>query len=73
VLLPDPGAARLAGVKEAVKPDGSALVENATAELKPPETATVSVTELLEPGATDTEPALSLNCKDGVGTLASLQ
>ena len=73
VLLPDPGAIRLDGVKVAVRPNGSPLAENETAELNPPLTATVSVMELLAPGAIEIDGMLSLNCSAGVGTVESLQ
>jgi hypothetical protein len=41
VLVPDPGAAMLAGAKLAVTPDGSPVAERFTAELNPPEGVTV--------------------------------
>lgn len=63
---PDPGDARLAGVKLAVRPDGKVPVAKVTAELKPPLTETLSVTDALPPGANETDGALALNWNAGV-------
>ena len=56
-LLPDPGADRVAGVKAAETPLGNPLSVKATAALKPPLTATVTVMPLLDPAATESELA----------------
>ena len=60
-LLPDPGAARLVGVKAAVTPLGNPVTEKATAALNPPLTVTFSVTLLFDPAVTETELAEDAN------------
>src|SRR5579863_9591601 len=70
---PDPGAARLAGVKLAVRPDGSAPADSATVELKPPLTATFRGISLLDPWIIDSDGAPALNLNDGVAVVASPQ
>ena len=47
--LPFPGAGKLDGVKVAVTPDGRPWTVNATAKLKPPRIAVVTVTEAVPP------------------------
>ena len=68
VLVPEPGAARLAGAKLAVTPAGSPVAERATALLKPPETATFTPAMATPPCArvTDGVPKLSVNPAGGV-------
>ena len=44
MLEPAPGAVNDAGANDAVTPEGRPLIDNATAELNPPLTATVTVT-----------------------------
>ena len=53
--VPDPGAAMDAGLKLTVTPVGCPVADTATAELNPPNTATVIVDEPLFPCTTDTE------------------
>ena len=53
-LLPEPGAAKLVGVKDAVKPTGNPVTPSATVELKPPLTVTLAVTVPVPPDATVT-------------------
>ena len=55
VELPEPGAAIDAGTKPTVTPVGWPVADKATAELKPPEMATVTVDVPLLPNATDAE------------------
>jgi hypothetical protein len=57
MLLPDPGADNVAGVNAAVTPDGNPVADKLTGALKPPVTATVTVTLLFEPAMTETEVA----------------
>jgi hypothetical protein len=57
VLLPDPGAASVLGVKAPVTPVGNPVTEKLTAALNPPLPATLSVMLLLDPGITETELA----------------
>jgi hypothetical protein len=61
VLEPDPGAAKLAGAKLAVRPAGNMVHESATAELNPPLTVTFTWTAELAPGASVTAGAEALN------------
>jgi hypothetical protein len=60
-LLPDPGEARLVGVKAAITPLGNPVTEKATAALNPPLTITLSVTLSFDPGASETELAENVN------------
>lgn len=53
--VPEPGAAMLAGTNVAVTPAGAPLAESDTAELKPPETAVVTVALPLRPCLTESE------------------
>ena len=55
VELPEPGDAMDAGTKPTVTPVGCPVADNATAELNPPEMATVTVDVPLLPSATDSE------------------
>lgn len=55
VEVPEPGAAIEEGLKLTVTPAGWPLVDKATAESKPPETAVVIVEEPLLPCTTLTE------------------
>ena len=55
VNVPEPGAAMEVGLKLTVTPEGCPLAESAMAELKPPETAVVTVHEPLLPATTETE------------------
>lgn len=74
VEVPDPGAAMDGGVKLTVTPAGCPVADKATAELKPPEIATVTVDVPLLPGATDTEPGDADTVKVGVvGARASIK
>ncbi len=52
ILVPDPGAARLACVNDAEIPLGNPLIEKATGALKPPLTVTIRVVLLFEPAMT---------------------
>ena len=67
VVLPLPGEAMLVGAKVAVTPDGSPLMDNATAELKPFATVVVIVTGVEPPGATLPLVALDESVKLGAG------
>jgi hypothetical protein len=49
VVLPLPGAGRLAGAKVAVTPEGCPWTANVTAELKPPNIAVVRLTDTVLP------------------------
>ena len=71
-LLPDPGGGRLAGVNPAVTPPGSPVTENVTAALKPPLTATFTLTLLFDPAVSEREFAGRVARNVGT-TLASLQ
>ena len=68
VLLPLPGEAMLAGAKVAVRPAGSPLTDNVTAELNPVPAAVVIVSGVEAPGATlalvalDDSVKLALDC-----------
>ena len=64
--VPEPGAAIDAGVKLTVTPVGCPVADKATAELNPPEIATVTVDEPLLPCSTDTEPGDAEMVKSGV-------
>lgn len=55
VDVPEPGAAIEVGLKLTVTPAGCPLAESATAELKPPETAVVTVHVPVLPAITETE------------------
>ncbi len=55
VDVPEPGAAMDVGLKVTVTPEGSPLAESAIAELKPPETAVVTVHVPVLPAMTATE------------------
>lgn len=66
VELPLPGAAREAGLKLAVTPDGSPVTESETAELKPPVTALDTVVLTEPPWVTDKEEGEALRVKSGV-------
>jgi hypothetical protein len=66
VEAPEPGAAMEAGVKLTVTPVGCPVADKATAELKPPEIATVTVDEPLLPCTTDTETGAAEMVKSGV-------
>ena len=52
MLVPAPGAGMLMGVNEALRPNGSPLIENATEELKPPLTVVVTDKRELLPAMT---------------------
>ena len=60
-LVPDPGAAKLAGVNVEVTPVGNPLAERETAELNPPLTVTVELRLTLPPAVTETALAAALN------------
>ncbi len=66
VEVPDPGAAIEAGLKPTVTPVGCPVADSATAELNPPETATVRMDVPLLPCPTDTEPGAGVMLKLGV-------
>ena len=66
VEVPEPGAAMDAGAKLTVTPVGWPVADKATAELNPPETATVTVDEPLLPCTTDTEAGDAEMVKSGV-------
>ena len=51
VLDPAPGAAKEAGANDAVTPEGRPLMDNATAELNPPETEVATATAPCAPRA----------------------
>jgi len=55
VEVPEPGAVMDAGTKLTVTPVGCPVADKATAELNPPEIATVTVDEPLLPCTTGTE------------------
>lgn len=59
-LLPDPGAPNVAGVNTALTPLGSPITESATAALKPPLTATLSVSLLFDPAVSEKEFAVEV-------------
>lgn len=63
VLLPLPGAAILAGVKVAVTPAGTPLMESATAELNPDPAVVVNVMGVDAPGVTVALVALAASVK----------
>jgi len=67
VDVPEPGAAIDVGLKATVTPVGWPLADNAIAELKPPETAVVSVEVPLLPCATETEVGEAASVKAGTG------
>jgi len=71
-LVPDPGAARVLGSKVAVIPLGSPLTEKVTVELKPPLTATVRITLLVDPVVSETALEEAVTRKAGVA-VASFQ
>ncbi len=66
VDVPEPGAAIEAGVKLAVTPAGMPLAERETAELKPPETAVVSVELPVAPVLTESDEGDAVMEKSGV-------
>ncbi len=66
VEVPEPGAAIDAGTKLTVTPVGCPVADKATAELNPPEMATVTVDEPLLPCTTDTETGAAEMVKLGV-------
>ena len=66
VELPEPGDAMDAGTKPTVTPVGWPVADKATAELNPPEMATVTVDEPLLPSATDSEAGDAEMVKLGV-------
>jgi len=70
---PAPGAARLAGEKLAVMPEGSVPVDRTTTELKPPLTAAVTVTGTVEPWVTAAGDGPAASCSDGMGVVPALQ
>ena len=55
VELPEPGAARVAGLKDAVAPEGRPLALSATTELNPPATVDVMLPEAELPCVTERE------------------
>jgi len=55
MLVPEPGAGRVARVKAAEIPVGSPVTEKATAASRPPLIVTVRVTLLLVPGVIGNE------------------
>jgi hypothetical protein len=57
MLLPDPGADSLEGVKAPETPLGNPVIEKATAAFKPPLTVTFRVTLLFDPPLTESELA----------------
>lgn len=63
VLLPLPGQAMPVGVKLAVTPPGSPLIDNATAEVNPLTRAVVRVIGVEPPGATLALVALGVSVK----------
>jgi hypothetical protein len=66
VEVPEPGAAMLDGLKEAVAPEGRPEAESATAELKPPETELVIVLVAEAPWLADTLDGEAESAKSGV-------
>jgi hypothetical protein len=69
LLLPLPGAARLAGAKLAVTPLGSPVAEKAIGALKPPEGVVVIVTGIDPPGVRLMPAAPRVTAKLGVTTV----
>lgn len=69
VEVPAPGAAIDVGLKVTVTPVGWPLADNATAELKPPETELVIVEVPLLPCTTETEPGEADRLKLGLDEL----
>jgi hypothetical protein len=67
MLVPEPGAPRLAGEKLAVTPLGVPLALNATVELNAGSPVMVRVTVVEDPWLMLAEPALSLRVKPGSG------
>jgi len=55
MLLPDPGDRRVIGVNPAETPLGNPVIEKATAVLKPPLTATLTLMLLPDPALNDRE------------------
>ncbi len=72
VDVPEPGAAIDVGLNATVTPEGSPLADNATAELKPPETVVVTVEEPLLPCTTETDVGEAASVKAGVGTAVTV-
>jgi hypothetical protein len=72
VLEPEPGAARVMGVKPAENPLGKPATENATGVANPPLTVTTRLTVLLDPIVTDIALGDATAWKAGVA-VASLQ
>ena len=70
--LPEPGAAMDAGLKPTVTPVGWPLADNATAELKPPETAVVTEDEPLLPRTTETAVGEAASVKAGVAAAVTV-
>jgi hypothetical protein len=66
VEVPEPGAAMDGGLKLTVMPVGCPVADKATAELNPPEIATVTVDEPLLPCTTGTEAGDPEMVKSGV-------
>jgi len=64
-LVPDPGAAKLAGVNAAVTPVGNPLTERETAALNPPLTVTVELRLAFAPAVAETVLAAALNWNVG--------
>jgi hypothetical protein len=69
VLVPAPGAAILAGAKLAVTPDGSPAAESVTAELNPPEGATVRPTGTVPLRTMLTVDGAAVSARAGVGAV----
>jgi hypothetical protein len=69
VLVPAPGGAMLVGVKLAVTPLGSPLIENATAAPKPFTRAVVKLMEADPPGAMLALVEFGVTVKLGAGTV----
>jgi len=67
VEVPEPGAAIDVGLNPTVTPVGWPLALSAIAELKPPETAVVTVEVPLLPAATETEVGEAARVKAGTG------
>lgn len=72
VDVPDPGAAMDVGLKLAVTPVGWPLADNATAELKPPETVVVIEEDPLLPCTTEIDVGAAASVKAGVAAVVTV-
>jgi hypothetical protein len=73
-LAPDPGDEKFAGANAGVIPVGAPVTVSATAELNPPLTAAVTVTDPFPPWGTCTEAGAAVTLRAEVaGAVASFQ